>query len=104
MSRYKLSRQAVTDLEEIADYIAKDNPTAAVRVLDALHETLSVLGRNPDIGSLRDDLRPNLRIFPGRKPAQNYIIFYYPTKHGIEVNSVIHSSRDWIGLFERGNR
>jgi len=104
MNRYKLSRQAVSDLEEIADYIARDNPQAAIRVIDAVHETLTLLAGNPEMGAARDDLRSNLRVFPARKPAQRYVIAYHPTAHGIEVNSVIHSARDWIGLLGRGPR
>ncbi|MEZ6059361.1 MAG: type II toxin-antitoxin system RelE/ParE family toxin [Planctomycetaceae bacterium] len=104
MSRYRLSRQADDDLEAIADWIARQNPAAADKVLDALLGSIRNLARNHGSGSLRDDLRPGLRIFPAKRPAQNYVICYYEIPDGIEVSTVLHSRRDWIGLFERGNR
>lgn len=101
MSRYRLSRQADADLDSIAEYIARENPDAALHVLEGLHDTLLLLAKNPDLGRLRDDLRPNLRLFPA---AQNYVICYYPLKDGIEIATIIHGRRDWAGLFERRQR
>jgi len=101
MSHYRLSRQADQDLDEIAEYIARESPDAAWRVLEGLHDTLVLLSKNPDLGRLRDDLRPNLRLFPA---AQNYVICYYPLRDGIEVATIIHGRRDWAGLFERKER
>lgn len=48
MSKYRISRQADTDLEGIADYIADFNPTAASDVLDTLHNTFAFLARKPE--------------------------------------------------------
>ena len=104
MSKYRISRQADTDLEGIADYIADFNPTAAFDVLDTLHNTFAFLARNPEAGTLREDLRPNLRSFSPERPAHNYVIFFYPYGGGIEVISVIHGAQDWIGMFRRGER
>ena len=104
MSKYRISRQADTDLEGIADYIADFNPTAASDVLDMLHNTFGFLSRNPQAGTLREDLRSNLRIFTPDRPAHNYVIFFYPRTDGIEVISVIHGAQDWIGMFLRGER
>ena len=104
MSSYRISRQADSDLEGIADYIADFNPTAASDVLNTLHDTFAFLARNPDAGTLREDLRPNLRIFSPNRPAHNYVIFLYPRPDGIEVASVIHGAQDWIGMFRRGER
>lgn len=63
MSRYRLSRQADADLDDIADYVAAETPRAALRILDTLRETFRILAVSPEIGTLRDDLMPNLRIF-----------------------------------------
>jgi toxin ParE1/3/4 len=104
MSSYRLSLQAESDLDEIAEHIAANNPDAAERVLDALCETLITLARSPGIGQLREDLRPGLRVFPAMRPAHNYVIFYYVVAEGIEVATVLHGHRDWLGLFERGER
>ena len=104
MSCYRLSRLANADLEEIVDFIAAENPEAAVHVLEKLHETFALLAREPGVGLLRDDLHRNLRIFTPSRPAHNYVVFYYPIPDGIEVADVIHARRDWIGMFTRGER
>jgi toxin ParE1/3/4 len=104
MSCYRLSRQADADLDEIAEHIAADNADAADRVLNALSETFVALARSPGIGQRREDLRPGLRVFPATRPAHNYVVFYYPIPDGIEVATVLHGHRDWIGLFEQGER
>ena len=65
MSRYHLSEVAKADLESIWDFIgvAKDNPDAAQRQVEAIFEKLSFLARNPRVGQQRDDLRPEIRVF-----------------------------------------
>lgn len=101
----RLTRRAESDLVGIADYISADNPDAAQRVVEALHKThktFQLLSRNPKIGLGRSDLRPNLRVFPARRPANNYIVFYYPKPDHVIIAAVLHGSRDWPGMFSRG--
>ncbi len=102
--KFRLSRQARSDLEGIADYLAKSNPDAAERVLDTLLEAFEFLGENPLAGVARDDLHPHLRMFVPRRPATSFVVFYYPLRDGIEVSDVIHAAQDWIGMFEQGER
>jgi toxin ParE1/3/4 len=105
MSRFRLSRQADADLEEIARYVAVDNPQAAVGIIEALEVAFRILADAPEIGSLRDDLMPGLRMFSPKRPASNYIIFYYILpERPIEISDVIHTSRDWATLFQSGQR
>jgi toxin ParE1/3/4 len=56
------------------------------------------LAEHPETGTLREDLRPNLRVFSPRKPAHNYLVFFYPIDDGIEVNTVVHGARDYPSL------
>ena len=44
------SAGAATDLEDIAAYIGRDNPTAAERVTRSIYDGLQVLGRFPYLG------------------------------------------------------
>ena len=104
MIRYRLSRQADKDLDEIATYLGERSPSAAVRVIEALHDPFTVLGRSPLLGTLRDDLRTNLRVFRCKKPADSYLIFYFPLPDGVEISTVIHASRDYLGMFAQGER
>jgi plasmid stabilization system protein ParE len=87
----------------IARHIAADNPAASKRVLKALRETIGVLSRNPRIGMLRSDLREGLRVFPGKRPAHNYVILYYERVGRIEISAMIHGARNWEQMVSRGD-
>ena len=102
--RFRLWCRAKADLERIADSLGERSPGAADRVLNTLLSTFEPLAENPWMGMDRNDLRPQLRMFVPRRPADNYVIFYYPLPDGIEVSDVIHAARDWVGMFERGER
>ena len=104
MGRYRLSHQAETDLREIIQHVAKERPSAAVRVSEALKQAFRTLAANSELGVLREDLRPGSRLFAPAKPAQNYLIFFYSSPEGIEVSTIIHGARDWAGLFDREER
>jgi plasmid stabilization system protein ParE len=41
---------AIADLDGIWDYIARDNPTAADRLVDELAERFALLLKNPELG------------------------------------------------------
>lgn len=102
MTIYRLSRKANENLDEIAERIAIDSPSAAQRVLDAVHESLQSLARNPRLGKTCEPFRPGLRVFPVKRPAHRYLIFYYEISNGIEVAAILHGHRDWMGLLTRG--
>ena len=102
--RYRLSHQALADLEEIADHLGDQNASAADRVLEELLRTFQSLAANPELGTRREDLYSGIRLFVPPKPAGNYAVFYYPVSDGVEVSDVIHAARDWVGLFSRGER
>jgi len=95
MNRFRLSPRAETDLAEIHRYIAQDNPPAADRFVGELFDLFHLLGRSPEIGQARPELRPNLRsMFHG-----NYVVVFYPVKNGTENAAVVHGARDIDALF-----
>ncbi len=104
MGKYRLSNQADADLDGIAEYLGRKSPVNAERVLGALFDSFQLLAASPLLGTLRDDLRPDLRVFSANKPAAHYLIFYYTCPGGIEVSTVIHGARDYLGVFHRGER
>jgi plasmid stabilization system protein ParE len=62
-------------LGEIRDYIAKDNPAAARRVIERLRAQARQLAATPGIGRSRQELRPELFSFP----VGRHLLFYRPT-------------------------
>jgi toxin ParE1/3/4 len=101
MKRYRLTRDADGDLDSIEAWISAENPTAAERVLEALFSTMQLLAQQPRIGRLRSDLRADLRVFPGKRPAHHYVIFYEPSDDGVLVLRVLHGARDWPTLIQQ---
>ncbi|MCC6763871.1 MAG: type II toxin-antitoxin system RelE/ParE family toxin [Deltaproteobacteria bacterium] len=95
MSRVTKRPEAEADLLEIAVYIAQDDLAASDRFIDAVAEKLDFLARHPTMGRLRPELAPNLRSFP----IGQYVIFYRPTRNGIDVVRVLSGARDIPALF-----
>jgi toxin ParE1/3/4 len=92
---YTLARLAQADLDAIWDYISERSPAAADRLIDRLRSKFSLLARQPLLGQLRDDLRPNLRSFV----AKSYVIYYQFINDQVTIVRVIHAARDTAGLF-----
>ena len=102
--RYLLSRRARADLDSIVEFLATRNPGAARRVLTELRTTFQSLALNPEMGTRRDDLHADVRLFTPSRPAGNYVVFYYPTIDGVEIADIIHAAQDWEGMFAQGDR
>ena len=101
---FQLTNQACADLEAIADYLHSRSATAAYRVIDQLFETFLSLAADPGMGVHRHDLPTRLLMFVPAKPAGKYIVFYSTIERGILVTDIIHSARDWVGMFDSGER
>ncbi len=95
MNAFRLARRADADLDEIADYIAEHSPRSALSVVEMLYEKFALLAGQPLLGQSRGDLGTDLRVFS----AGSYAIFYVPIGNGIEVQRVVHGSRDIGSLF-----
>jgi toxin ParE1/3/4 len=98
MILYRLANQAIDDLEDIWDFLGfeKENPRAAERQIEILHQKFSILGENPLLGEACDRLRPGMRFFTAGK----YVIFYVPLSRGIEIERIIYGTRDIEAIFQ----
>ena len=86
---------AVDDLEEIADYIAQDNPKAANRMVARLWSSVQNLSNNPEAG------RPG-RVFGTRELIVSqtpFIVPYRISDSEIQILRVLHGSRKWPDSF-----
>lgn len=94
--RLLLSPQASADLEEIAEYIARDNPVRAATFVADLEATCRAVAMAPDRYRARPDLAPGLRMaVHGR-----YLIFYrdLPGQGLVRVERVLHGARHLLRL------
>lgn len=90
MAKIVRSRLSLSDYEEIWHYIAKDDISAADRLIQTLECHLEILAKMPEMGKSEEDLLPRLRSFP----EGNYLIYYVPIENGIELVRVLHGARD----------
>ena len=81
--------QAVEDLIEIWSYVARDDPSAADRLLDSLDGRMAMLLEQPYLGRSHDDLAAGLRsLSEGR-----YVILYRVARDRIEIVRCVHGAR-----------
>ena len=86
------SRNAEQDLEEIGDWIARDNPTRAVSFVAELVKSSRSIGKTPRRFPLVDRQRdPTLH----RRVHGNYLIFYDIGATAVEIPHVLHGARDY---------
>ena len=87
----KWLRKALANLNEEAEYISRDDPAMARAIVQQIHEAVSLLAKNPSLGS------PG-RIFGTRElviPDTRYLVPYRvrPRLKRVEVLRVFHTSR-----------
>ena len=91
MKRFVLSPQAFQDIDEIWEFIAKDDIDAADRVRDEIFEAFGKLADMPCMGHLREDLaKEPLRFWS----VYSYLIIYRAEPQPIEIVRVLHGARD----------
>lgn len=83
--------RAERDADEITDYIAKDNPVAAVEVRDEIERRVDLLPDHPYLGRTGQAKGIRELIIPGLP----YIVVYRIWNETIEVLRVLHTSRLW---------
>jgi antitoxin ParD1/3/4/toxin ParE1/3/4 len=98
MTNHVLTPTAQHDLVEIIEYIAAENPNAAVRVRDEFQLAFMNLGDNPGMGHYREDLLDQRHKFWN---VYSYVIVYRWQVKPIQILSVIHGARDLARQFHR---
>jgi toxin ParE1/3/4 len=93
--QFRLTEPAIQDIEEIADYIAKQSGLEqSERFLSKLDVKFAKIAQFPNLGRRRDEILPGLRSLT----IDNYLILYMPIEQDVEIFRVISGYRD-IALF-----
>ena len=95
MSSYSFSDAAVKDIDDICEYVARQNSKAASQLFDAIRKKCKLVAGFPNMGKSYSKLALNLRGFV----VEDYIIFYYPREDGIDIARVVSGYRDLESLF-----
>jgi toxin ParE1/3/4 len=97
MPRYTLRARAWRDISQVADYLEEQaGIEVAARFLTNVRAAAQHLAEMPLMGSVYGFQRPSLkrlRRWPVRG-FESWLIFYLPTRDGVDIVRVIHGSRD----------
>lgn len=94
--QFRLTEPAINDVEQIADYIAKQaGLQQSDRFLSKLEDKFAKIAQFPNIGRRRDEIIPGLRSLP----IDDYLILYMPIGNDVEIFRVISGYRDISALF-----
>ena len=95
MSSYSFSDEAIKDINDICEYVARQNSQAASQLFDAIRKKCKLVSGFPNMGKSYSKLAPNLRGFV----VEDYIIFYYSREDGIDIVRVVSGYRNLESLF-----
>jgi len=84
-------KSAIWDLKSAKDYIARDNPQSANKIVHRIRDKVSLLSEQPGIG--RPGRVPNTKELVVDKTP--FILPYRVRENNIEILRVLHSSRQW---------
>jgi toxin ParE1/3/4 len=87
---------AEADLEEIGDYIARDNPTRTITFIQEIRELCHNITAVPEGYPLRSELGENIRMAPFRR----YLIFYTAGIESVRIERILHGARDISNLLD----
>jgi toxin ParE1/3/4 len=94
--QFRLTEPAIRDIEQIAEYIARESGLAqADRFLAKLDAKFSKIAQFPNLGRQRNEILPTLRSFP----IDQYLILYIPANQDVDILRVVSGYRDLSILF-----
>ena len=88
--RVELSSFVKGDLQEIADWIAQDNPRRAVSFIREIREAFRRIGAGPLLYQLRPEIGEDARVaIVGR-----YVILFWVGEKSVRIERVVFGGRD----------
>ncbi len=95
-----LTESALADLDEIADWIGRDDLDRAEAFVESLRRKCATLSRHPR----RHSTVPRISGVELRKLTyRDYLIFYLVLDERVEVVHILHGARDWAALLAEGD-
>jgi len=100
MASFRLTRDAIDDLDAIWLHIYKSNPKAADAVEEEIRSACALLAENPLQGHLRRDLTELPVRFWTVPKYPNYMIVYNPQARPLAIVRILHGMRDLKRLLQ----
>jgi len=97
--KVRWTQPALRDLEQIGDYISRDNPAAAEKLVARIFDRVDALALQPHLGR------------PGRVPETRELVItgtpflapYRVRADEVEILALFHGARLWPDEFDRGD-
>lgn len=89
--KLRYTPRARSDLAEIHDYIAQENPEAAKRIISIIRKAAESLPQTPLVGRT-GRVAGTRELAVGRFP---FVLAYRVDANEVQILSVIHTSRMW---------
>jgi len=90
------SPHAAIDLEDIGDYIARENPERAVTFILEMKERCDKIAATPRAFPLRPELGEGFRMMV----FKSYLVFYRIDGDTVRIERVLHGARNIQALFD----
>lgn len=94
--RVELSHLALSDLEAIGDYIARDNPVRAVSFVREIRAKFKQIGKNPLHYQLRPEVGKDARL----AVVGHYVILFRVIGAVVKVERVVFGGRNLPEVLE----
>ena len=94
--RLELSAFIETDLDEIAAFIADDNPGRAVTFIQDVRAQFRVIQRTPLLYQLRPDIGDEARM----ATVGHYAILFRVMEAAVRIERVVYGGRDLPNVFD----
>jgi len=95
VNKYSISKEAISDLEKISDYLAEVSISTGERFIQKFTDKCKNLVKFPNMGKNYHQIMPNLKGIV----LDNYIIFYQVNLDEIEIIRVVNGYRNLESLF-----
>lgn len=93
--RVRLSRYIQGDLQEIADWIAEDNPRRAITFIQEIREAFRQIGDGPLLYQLRPEIGEDARL----AIVSRYVILFWVDADVVRIERVVFGGRDLPSQF-----
>ena len=92
MKKIVWSPTARSKAKDILEYISKDNPSAALALIDQIEDKVMKLRQNPEVGRILPETNnPSIREIVVHK---NYGVIYEVLQDSIEILTIRHFRQD----------
>ena len=101
MANVVYSQKALSDLEEIGDYISMElqNPIAALNTVTKIQDKIDKLAGFPYIGALLSSIFDDIEDNDYRYlVCMNYLAFYRVDGNTVYIDRIIYGRRDYITI------